>query len=176
MRPALLKTSLILLAAASLGAGAAAQTGAQTPDYGYAPGPGERALSEEEWRDMVIDRTVYYEINGAYHGKEYYDPEGDRVVFIFASGECDEGTWREADGVFCFDYGGSYCFYQFEREGGVVIRSVNDGSEQRVAQITTEALSCQPQTISEAAPGATLRPTALSGGDLGLTRGAGDVQ
>ncbi len=158
MRRRIAKTIAALLAAASLAGAAAAQSPEEGAPIGdFTPSLGERIIPEEEWLSMVEDRTVYYEIAGNYHGKEYYEPGSNRVVFVFASGECSEGAWRQQNGVYCFDYGSIYCFYHFERDGQTFIRDVERGGEQRVAQITNEALSCQPEIISRADPSDALR-------------------
>lgn len=122
------------------------------PQSGFGPGAGERSIPAEEWRERVDGRTVYYEIDGALHGREYYEPNSNNVVFIFANGQCDEGVWSEENGVYCYDFGGQHCFYQFERGDEIIIREVLSGAEQRVSQITDERLSCSPEIISDLAP------------------------
>lgn len=110
---------------------------------------GEQTFSESEWRDYAAGRTLYYELNGRLVGREYYPPNGDRVIFEYANGRCFDGTWFIQNGLFCFNYDQTHCF-EHVRRGGEVYARETDGDEQRVTRRTDEILSCQPGVLSEA--------------------------
>ncbi|MEO1331678.1 MAG: hypothetical protein AAFW46_18685, partial [Pseudomonadota bacterium] len=113
----------------------------------------ERPFDGASWRARVEGKTLYYETRKGYPenyglmGKEYYVPNSNKVVFVYADGDCYEGTWDYADQIFCFNYDDRHCFRQFERDGEWIVQE-RDGREQAVVKITSEVLSCQPGLVS----------------------------
>lgn len=99
---------------------------------------------------MVAGKTLYYQADFGLMGREYYPPGSNRAVFVYFDGSCYDGTWEEADGVFCFHYDARHCFRHFERDG-VLIAQEMDGTEQIVTKMTDEVLSCAPDLLSERA-------------------------
>lgn len=149
----LLATGLAL----ALGSGHGTAETTDGPDAGAGAGAeapiAERRFTETEWRALVEGKTLYYETSRGYPdgfglmGKEYYVPNSNKVVFVYANGDCYEGTWDVEDDVFCFNYDARHCFKQFDRDGQWVVQEM-DGREQVVVKITNEVLSCAPGLTS----------------------------
>ena len=101
-------------------------------------------IGPDAWREMVLGKTLYYYKDGELYGREYYAPQGDRVVFSFAEGGCAEGRWAWSGDVFCFAYFGElHCFEHLLRDGAVIVKGVDGGEEQKVEEIVDgEPLSC----------------------------------
>lgn len=96
----------------------------------------------DAWRALVTGKTLYYATSEGLVGREYYPPGGQRAVFEYAGDRsCFEGSWREADGVFCFNYDGEHCFFHLRRGDMIIARQMN-GVDQQVVKITEETLSC----------------------------------
>ncbi len=110
-----------------------------------AEAPEEVPIPVEDWREMTAGRVVWYSIEGRHWGREYYDPERDRAVFVGADGTCLSGGWAAQDGVYCFAYAGLHCFRHVRRGARIVILPVPDGVEQTVERITDDGpLACTP--------------------------------
>lgn len=148
------------LLALSLPAGGWAQSADETPPAQPAPSapsaPTEdlgRPFTGPEWRALVEGKTLYYETSRGYPegfglmGKEYYVPNSNKVVFVYANGDCYEGTWEVRDQIFCYNYDRRHCFRQFDRDGRWVVQEM-DGREQVVVKVTNEVLSCAPGLTS----------------------------
>lgn len=113
------------------------------------PIPAADLIGEQEWREIASGKTLRYESAAGLVGHEYYVPGGNRVIFVYFDGRCFDGQWAYVDGYYCFEYDGFYCFEHFHRDGEIMVRE-RDGGEQRVAGITDEILSCEPQLLSRA--------------------------
>lgn len=101
----------------------------------------------QSWHELVGGKTLYYSYKGRVVGREYYDPESNKAVFIYFNGNCYEGNWYEQNGIFCFNYGGMHCFEHFEKDGQIIARGVG-GDDQIVVKFTDEILSCDPEFLS----------------------------
>ena len=119
--------------------------------------PALRDIPLDEWMDRTLGRTVYYTIDGAAFGREYYAPDGQGVVFQHVDGTCMEGEWfyREEASAYCFIWPLSLsCFRHVDRNEETLILAVDpDGTPtgdlpQRVERIATVPLSCGPAVTS----------------------------
>lgn len=126
---------------------APAQAAPASPAPTPAPPPPETAedeifFSAEAWRALVAGKTLYYSTAEGLVGREYYPPGGQRAIFEYAADRsCFEGSWREVDGVFCFNYDGEHCFFHLRRGDQIIARQMN-GVDQTVVRITDEKLTC----------------------------------
>lgn len=114
------------------------------------PGPGERIVSAAEWRRATRGRTLSWREFGAFSGREYYNPNGDTVVFIDTRGRCYTGRWGPdpsgAPGMLCFeyrgpDYEGRHCDLHLAR-GDQLLARRRSGRDTVVIEMTDEVLSC----------------------------------
>lgn len=133
-------------AAAGLCGAAALAQNAESPADAATQGV-EQFYDAESWRALVSGKTLTYQVEWGVMGREWYDPGGDRVVYVYFDGRCYDGSWREKDGVFCFRYDGEHCFRHLMRDGKLIAREM-DGDEQVVTKITDERLSCTPDYTS----------------------------
>lgn len=82
--------------------------------------PNDRYITQTEWRELALGKTVFYFLNGQYYGREYYFPEGNFVRFQTATGICLEGVWeyRPETRAYCFFWGTERpCFHHIWRDG-----------------------------------------------------------
>ena len=116
-----------------------------------------RDIPLAEWLDRTLGRTVYYSIEGATFGREYYAPDGRSVVFQHVDGTCMEGEWSYQPDIsaYCFVWPGALsCFRHVDRGDDTLIIAVEpDGSPkpqtfQDVDRIATVPLSCGPAVTS----------------------------
>jgi hypothetical protein len=112
------------------------------------PAPGDAPVSLEEWRDLTRGRTVWYMIDGALWGREYYHPDRDTATFVTAAGECVTAPWVYANGLYCFSYVGLQCFRHFRRDGALMVAPLGGGGAQVVGRIDDAPLSCEPPLSS----------------------------
>ncbi|MEO1331694.1 MAG: hypothetical protein AAFW46_18775, partial [Pseudomonadota bacterium] len=92
--------------------------GLATPD-----GPAEnerRYFDAEDFRARFENRTVHLALGAQHYGSEQYLP-GDRTVWIYRDGRCQNGDWFFGEGQFCFQYDSSdlSCWRVFEAGGGL---------------------------------------------------------
>lgn len=74
--------------------------GFELPDLGTVENMGYEAF-----KALVDGKTLYFSLpDGAHWGREYYIPGTQRSVFIFANGECFNGTWRLEEERYCYYY------------------------------------------------------------------------
>lgn len=98
----------------------------------------------EEWRAMTRGKTVWYALDGAHWGREYFHPDRDVATFLGRDGQCLTAPWAYVDGVYCFAYGGLHCFRHLRRDGEIVVVPVEgDGAEQTVERIDRTPVSCE---------------------------------
>ena len=104
----------------------------------------EADIGPDAWRALTEGKTLHYYKDGELFGREYYAPDGDRVIFRFPQGQCAEGRWAYADGQYCFAYVGElHCFEHVLRGDDIFVKGVEDGSEQTVGEIVdNQPLSC----------------------------------
>lgn len=130
---------------------------AQQSDLPDAEEPSIRDIPLREWMDRVAGRTVYYSIDGAPFGREYYAPDGRSVVFQHVGGTCLEGEWFYSPDVraYCYIWPGSTpCFRHVQQGDETLILSVEpDGTPepdapQSVDRIVAVPLSCGPAVTS----------------------------
>lgn len=109
-----------------------------------AEGGGEAEIGPDAWRALTVGKTLHYHKDGRLYGREYYDPDGKRVVFRFPNGVCAEGRWAYADSQYCFLYlDEMHCFSHFMRDGEIYVVELEEGEEQKVEKIAeNEPLSC----------------------------------
>jgi len=110
--------------------------------------PGDQEITVEEWREMTEGRTVWYTLDGAHWGREYFHPGRDSATFVSADGDCATAPWVYADGVFCFAYTGMDCFRHIRRDGVLLAVPLSDGATQVIEKITDGPLSCEPPLSS----------------------------
>lgn len=156
LSPTGLGGAVLSVALASLGAATAvAQTAPQPEGDRPAPpaasSPPVEAISEAEWRALVSGKTLYYSTVSGFMGREYYPPNSNRSIFEYFDGTCFDGSWSQADGIYCFIYGDTHCFEHLRQGERIFVREL-DGDEQDVFRITDEVLSCEPELLSRAMP------------------------
>ncbi|MGF1657998.1 MAG: hypothetical protein ACFCUS_01035 [Rubrimonas sp.] len=134
------RTHAALLAAAFAAASFAAAAPAQ--EAGDAPIP------LEEWRAMTAGKTLSYEIDGAFWGREYYHADRDVATFVTRDGDCVTAPWVYAEGLYCFSYRGMECFRHIRRDGRIFVAPLSGGAEQEVRRIEVAPLSCEPPLSS----------------------------
>ena len=113
-----------------------------------APAIAERAVSPEEFDDMVTGRTLHFDRYGEPFGSEqYFDDK--RVIWAFEGGQCQRGIWfANAEGEICFVYDSDpapQCWAFLEMPGGGFhARLSGDApSEDLVTRdVSREALDC----------------------------------
>ncbi len=83
------------------------------------PARAEDAMSGAEFGAYVGGHTVTYAHDGRIYGMEQYLPDR-KVIWRQIGGDCQEGSWFEAEGQICFDYGDGIALqcWQFVNEGG----------------------------------------------------------
>ncbi len=59
-------------------------------------------IPPEEWRAMTRGKTVWYALDGAHWGREYFHPDSDVATFLGRDGQCLSAPWAHVDGVYCF--------------------------------------------------------------------------
>lgn len=106
-----------------------------------------------EWREITRGQTVYYQIEGQLHGREYYWPGSDHVTFQHSSGACADARWSYDSGVYCFHFDRPHCFRHVRRDSRIVIVPVEpdeDGTltEQTVVRIVSTPFTCEPGATS----------------------------
>jgi hypothetical protein len=113
-----------------------------------APALAERAVTPEEFEQMVTGKTFYFERFGEPFGAEQYFPD-KRVIWAFEGGQCQRGIWfANARGDICFVYDDDpapQCWHFLEMSDGAFhARVVGDApSEDLVTSgIDTEPLDC----------------------------------
>jgi hypothetical protein len=105
----------------------------------------DERISAEEWRSMTEGRVVWYSLDGDHWGREFFHPGRKKATFLYRDGTCVEAPWIEADGVFCFAYGGMHCFHHVRRDGGLYAVPLGGGRTQTIERITDDGpLSCDP--------------------------------
>jgi|OM-RGC.v1.023555888 hypothetical protein len=101
-------------------------------------------IPPEEWRAMTRGKTVWYALDGAHWGREYFHPDSDVATFLGRDGQCLSAPWAHVDGVYCFAYGGLHCFRHLRRGEEIVVIPVDgDGGEQTVERIDRTPVSCE---------------------------------
>lgn len=106
-------------------------------------------LDAARFRALFEGKTIHLTADNLYYGSEYYIP-GDRSVWVFNGGGCQNGKWvYTAAQEFCFTYGSEVpsCWRVFE-SGGNYYAEAFDGLLLRVAEISNEPLSCEPELLS----------------------------
>ena len=109
----------------------------------------EEAISEAEWRALVLGRTLVYMEDGAVRGLERYAGSGNRVEWQFADGSCDSGTWEVIGDMYCFDWESMpeiQCYRHVRDAGRILVigteASPAPGSVAEVTNITGLSLAC----------------------------------
>ena len=107
-----------------------------------------QAISEAQWRDLVLGRTLIYRENGVFAGLERYAPAGNRVEWQFPNGECTIGTWEVVEDAYCFTWErlDVQCYRHFQDGERILVvgteRSPSPGEVTEVSEITDHFLSC----------------------------------
>lgn len=60
-------------------------------------------LSAAQFDALTRGKTITYSSGGVTYGIEQYRP-GQKVVWAFAEGDCQEGDWYQDGAQICFDY------------------------------------------------------------------------
>jgi len=106
--------------------------------------PGDQPIPLSEWREMTTGKTVWYSIDGALWGREYFHPDGARATFVTEDGECMTAPWAFYNGLYCFAYSGTDCFRHVRRDGRLLAIPDGDaGAAQVIEKITDTPLSCE---------------------------------
>lgn len=111
-------------------------------------------IGPDEWRAMVMGRTVTYRIGGEIWAQEAYDTVSDAVAIRLADGTCMHGVWDWQDGVFCFAWSGGErsCFRHVRAQDRILVIPVQDGfaggTIQTVSAIGDLPLACGPALSS----------------------------
>ncbi|TFL18646.1 hypothetical protein [Jannaschia formosa] len=113
-----------------------------------APAFAERAVSPEEFEQMVHGKTFHFDRFGEPFGSEQYFPDR-RVIWAFEGGECQRGIWfANVRDEICFVYDSSpepQCWHFLEMpDGDLHARVVGDDPTQDLvtSDIGTESLDC----------------------------------
>lgn len=112
------------------------------------PATAERAVSADEFSEMVTGRTLHFDREGLPFGSEQYFDD-HRVIWAFEGGQCQRGIWFENPaGEICFVYDSEpapqcWTFLQMPT-GAFHARSVGaDPSDDLVTRdVTRDALDC----------------------------------
>jgi hypothetical protein len=113
-----------------------------------APAWAERAVSPDEFEDMVTGQTLHFDRGGEAFGAEQYF-EDKRVIWAFEGGECQRGIWfANPAGKICFVYESDptpQCWDFLEMENGA-FHARSEGSDPIDDLVTrrfgTDDLSC----------------------------------
>ena len=133
---------LAIALAATLATGLLAAAAAHAQEAGDAPIP------LAEWREMTAGKTLVYEIDGDFWGREYYHPDRDVATFVTRDGDCVTAPWVYAEGLYCFSYRGMECFRHLRRGDRILVAPLSGGAEQEVRRIEVAPLSCEPPLSS----------------------------
>jgi hypothetical protein len=106
----------------------------------------DKALNEQEFDARTLGRTITYSADGDVYGMEQYLP-GHKVLWSFADGDCQPGTWFENAGQICFDYGPDMalqCWKFLDTAEGLRAQYQGDEQNQPLATLTesSEPLQC----------------------------------
>ena len=142
---------------ASLGGGALASPGDGASPTPETPGPQTPAplpsarqvltegapIAPEAWRALTQGRTVWYFASDGYWGREVYLDKANGVTFEHRDGDCMDGDWRFAEGLYCFDFrdGGDHCFRHMRWQDRTFAVSIS-GDVQEVRRIDSAPLTC----------------------------------
>ncbi len=110
--------------------------------------PGDELIPLDQWRALTRGKTVWYSLDGAHWGREYYHPDRDVATFITRDGDCVTAPWVHARGLFCFSYQGLECFRHFRRDSRIMVAPLSGGALQQVERIDAAPLSCDPPLSS----------------------------
>lgn len=111
-------------------------------------------ITVEEWREMVLGRTVTYRIGPQVWAQEAYDVNSNAVAIRLADGTCMEGTWTHLDNVYCFAWidTETSCFRHVRDDGEILVIPIVDGEPsgavQTVAGVSDLPLACGPNLSS----------------------------
>ena len=111
-------------------------------------------IAPEEWRDMVLGRTVTYRIGHDLWAREAYDIKSNGVAIRLADGTCMEGIWTWDEGAYCFYWssGEISCFRHVRAGGEILIIPLVDGEPsgtvQTVDGVSDAPLACGPALVS----------------------------
>ncbi|MEM8823447.1 MAG: hypothetical protein AAGF30_07550 [Pseudomonadota bacterium] len=113
------------------------------------PAWAERAVTAEEFDQMVSGRTFHFDRHGEAYGAEQYF-EDKRVIWAFEGGQCQRGIWFEnVSGDICFVYDGDptpQCWSFLEMPSGAFhARSIGapPADDLVTRDISREALECE---------------------------------
>ena len=113
-----------------------------------APAVAERAVTPEEFEQMVQGKTFHFDRFGEPFGAEQYFADR-RVIWAFEDGQCQRGIWfANTSDEICFVYDGSptpLCWHFLEMpDGDLHARVVGDdpADDLVTSDVTTEALDC----------------------------------
>ncbi len=111
-------------------------------------------ISQTEWYDLTIGKTVIYQSFGLESGREYYPPSGNTIFYQTIVGTCMEGTYSYDAPSFCFQWQGNdlACFDQKWVENEIYIISKQNGGIHFVADIIEAPFRCAPALLSALDP------------------------
>lgn len=103
-------------------------------------------LSADAFDKLTKGRTLTYFSNGRPYGVEYYMP-GNRVMWSFLDGQCQDGTWYQSGSHICFEYensDGAQCWKFFADDGKLTAVFGDGGVESTpyLADETAEDIEC----------------------------------
>lgn len=111
------------------------------------PALGEEFVTADEFEAMSLNKTLYFNAGGNFHGAEQYFPNR-LVTWKFANGDCDQGRWyAEADAI-CFTYETNpvpQCWNFIRTDTGFYARQLGAAPENDLYLnfINTEELLCE---------------------------------
>ncbi len=110
------------------------------------PAHADSKMTAAEFDTYTKNKTFYYGNQGQPYGAEEY-LEGQRVIWSFLDGKCQNGLWYQQGDLICFEYEhleDPQC-WSFERSaGGLIARFENDPAQIELyeAETTHEPLLC----------------------------------
>lgn len=128
--------------------------------YNIGPPPAEaerRYLNADDFRARFENRTVHLSLGPDHYGSEQY-LSGDRTVWIFRDGRCQNGDWTFGAGLFCFRYDEAResCWRVFDARGATYAETADRTLTLKIYKVEKEPLSCRPDLVTSL-PGALLR-------------------
>lgn len=111
------------------------------------PAMANGTMTADEFDAFTRGKTFHYGRSGEAYGAEEYLP-GNRVIWSFLDGQCQEGIWYEDDGRICFEYETireRQCWtFREGPDGGLIARFESDPQDLELYEVerSAEPLEC----------------------------------